>query len=1166
MKNTILKSVLALLMAFIALPMMGQNYLKIYFKDGHTERHFMHLVNNIAMTKYDLDGYLHSDYQMQQIIMEDTTYSYYIADIDSMTFRKVDEDQILQNFTSALSKIDNILENCDSFNDIYRYSDEISKASGIEKVDVYDNAIVVRVKDWLDIVFFDIPKKKSSTKETYTRHLKDIMSKNAQKGPQINQSIHVAIADQNAKTEGSGYVASTKCLHEIEDEFSKMGYDVEYIPQPGLDFFRKNIFEYDVIMLTTHGGFIDGKHWFATGLEIEEYNSSMGWSKDDLEKYYNKHNDLEDIKFLYLSEVRDGENKWVLYNICSEDYINKSPHQFKNKNAILFTNVCHSLDKNNKVADIFFGKGASTYLGYVNSTAEGEYAGKQFFVDYMLNGTSTEYAFNHLSENYIKESNGATLHRKAKDKDKDYFITKTITAPSSKVKSQREENGTYLVTFYGYTTMRQYTGDVKMGFLFSNNSDMSNATDAPVKSNYEDSDDPNGNYCFYRTLTVNPETTIFYQAYTYDDGMTYNYGDIQSFKTEKLPELELSERSFTLNVGRYTIIDILTGSGQYDIFNGNDKVVTVTVEGKKMVIDAIGAGTVTIIVTDKKTGQTASIEGRVWDNLSIAIWGNIDLDVGGSANVRINSGNDDYTLESSNPKVATASIIGYFINVQALSEGTATITVTDNKTGQKASFTVTVKGGLEKLVLSTYDPVTMNVNSGLSFMIISGSGNYSVASSNESVASVRLRGNYVDVSALSPGHATITVTDVVSGEKASIEVTVTGQTDTRELMFTKKVGSTVYSMYKKTLSDNDYHINPDGWKCYRSELSLDITKNGNTNTYVVDNNIYLDKKYDHHGGQQPCMLLDFNKNMMYIFCNSKDDGPYYSMDGNFYSSSMNNIHFSKETVFEGANWGWYPYFCDYGDNNIYLCNFSFAGYFTIMAVREGGTWELYYYNTDISPEQATREWEIAGPVLVIGQEEVIDERIPTVIPDEIRDEIEQYIPIYDGVDPPNIEGTYYLSPQILFGSSRSNDQIGKEYSSEYQKYSNQDMVNNTIDMVRVQGGGSEWHKGSGAFISGSGNNFTIYFDMSGESNGIKTKRAFIVSGTKTDAGIKNLTTGFIMKEKGPDPDHKLVEVGTYRFFKDKDGMSEATSWPYGTQYDTKKRVKQANSLPNSLDR
>lgn len=501
------------------------------------------------------------------------------------------------------------------------------------------------------------------------------------------------------------------------------------------------------------------------------------------------------------------------------------------------------------------------------------------------------------------------------------------------------------------------------------------------------------------------------------------------------------------------------------------------------------------------------------------------------------------------------------------------VTKMKNELGDN-EYISTFKSNEETFTMESYPPLAFSSNSitvsaltSSSVQIISGSGNYSIESVYpEGIITAYINGNIVSIEAKTVGTAVITVKDNITGETATITVSVTGIVDTRELMFTKRVGSAVYSVYKKTLSDNDYHINPDGWKCYRSELSLDITKNGNTNTYVVDNNIYLDKKYDHHGGQQPCMLLDFNKNMMYIFCNSKDDGPYYSMDGNFYSSSMNNIHFSKETVFEGANWGWYPYFCDYGDDNIYLCNFSFAGYFTIMAVREGNTWELYYYNTDISPEQATREWEIAGPVLVIGQEEVIDERIPTIIPDEIRDEIEQYIPIYDGVDPPNIEGTYYLSPQILIGSSQSKDQIGKEYSSEYQKYSNQDMTKNTIDMVRMTVTETEWAKGSGAFISGSGNNFTIYFDQVGESSGILVKQAYIVSGTKTSNGIKNLTTGFIMKEKGPDPDHKLVDVGTYRFFKDKDGMSEATSWPYGTQYGTKKRVKQANSLPNPLDR
>ena len=159
-----------------------------------------------------------------------------------------------------------------------------------------------------------------------------------------------------------------------------------------------------------------------------------------------------------------------------------------------------------------------------------------------------------------------------------------------------------------------------------------------------------------------------------------------------------------------------------------------------------------------------------------------------------------------------------------------------------------------------------------------------------------------------------------------------------------------------------------------------------------------------------------------------------------------------------------------------------------------------------------------------------------------------------------------MSPEILIGSSRSNDLVGKEYSDEYQNFSNQDMVNNTIDMVRVQGGGSEWAKGSGAFISGIGNNFTIYFNLEGESSGISYKSAYVLSGTKTPEGIKNLTCGFVMTDKGYDPEEKLVEVGTFRFFTDQDGMSEATSWPYGTQYGTKKRVKQAGTLPNNLDR
>lgn len=193
------------------------------------------------------------------------------------------------------------------------------------------------------------------------------------------------------------------------------------------------------------------------------------------------------------------------------------------------------------------------------------------------------------------------------------------------------------------------------------------------------------------------------------------------------------------------------------------------------------------------------------------------------------------------------------------------------------------------------------------------------------------------------------------------------QSDTRVQMLTGTVNNATYSIYKEITDESDYRENPDGWKCYRSKLTLDITKNGTTNTYVVDDNIYLDKETQHHGGQVPCMMLDYNKNKMYIFCNSKDGQPYYSMDGNFYSSSINNISFSKETVFEGANFGWYPYFRDSGNDEIHLCHFSYAGYFTILAKRNtSNEWTLYYDNPEITPEDAIKEWEQVPHVLVIG--------------------------------------------------------------------------------------------------------------------------------------------------------------------------------------------------------
>lgn len=1045
MKNTMIKSFLALVIAFMALPMMGQNYLKIYFKDGHTERHFMHLVNNIAMTKYDLEGNLHSDYQMQQIVMPDTTYSYYLADIDSMTFRKVDEEQIKRRLASVQSSLESIFQECSSLEDLASHIDEIRSIDGVEYAYSEGKNLVIQILDWYEICIDHQPlpvNLVSSPKLMPEKNIKRFIPTKQEKS-QLTATIGFQMDKDKTWAKEKGTIES------LWEDFDYMGYQPKlYLGEElDFDFFYNRMFDSNLLLIDTHGGrgIFNKKHYLYTGIETEHlWSSAVGLEVLQGLGINIGSIDLDDIGITCCEHSEGGiilGVKW--YWMVKEDFIRKSPNRFTGAGPhIVFIAACSSLEGDDiltrsdgvqpygsdSFAKVFFEKGADVYLGYNRGSNLGSGASACYF-DLLMHGASAEKAFSTLDPLYKHETHTTekALLVDLYNQNKNYapkriFIvnTNTVEKTDQEFSIEYQKNG-FLELVGGTTRSSQnhntddetYYNFLYFGFVIATHPNVDNLTndDTLTSSNAHYIEGNSKEIVFSTKFIPIPGVTYYYRAFTWD-GTHYNWGE---------------EKSFTINQ----------------------------------------------------------------------------------------------------------------------------LTVSTNYLSLEAGWTRTVD-------------------------ITSGSGSYVIESDDEFVATAFVDGNTISINALNPGDATITVSDKVSGQTQTIKVTVTGQADTRELMVTKTVNKTVYSLYKKTLDENNYRTNPDGWRCYRSELVLDIIKDGRTESYVIDNNIYLDKKNNHHTGQHPCLLLDFNKNMIGVFCSSKESGSNYDMDGYYYSSSMSNISFSKETVFEGYNWGWFPYFRDYGDDNINLCNFSYDGYFTILAVRTSGSWDLYYDNKDISPDAAQQIWERIGSVLVIGknQDDEVDDRIHALIPDEIRDVIDEYIPIYDGMNPPNIEGSYYLSPQILIGSSLSYDQIGKEYNSEYQKYGNQDMVNNTIDMVRVSVSETDWSKGSGAFISGTGNNFTIFFDQTGESYEtneagesytIPYKWVYIVSGTKTANGIKDLTVGFVMKEKGYDPEEKIVDVGTFRFFTDPDGISQATSWPYGNQYGTKKRVKQGSTLPSILN-
>lgn len=181
-----------------------------------------------------------------------------------------------------------------------------------------------------------------------------------------------------------------------------------------------------------------------------------------------------------------------------------------------------------------------------------------------------------------------------------------------------------------------------------------------------------------------------------------------------------------------------------------------------------------------------------------------------------------------------------------------------------------------------------------------------------------------------------------------------------------------------------------------------------------------------------------------------------------------------------------------------------------------------------------------------GQAE--ESRIGQVIPDEMREQMEPYIHIYDGSNPPNIEGDYLVSPAMLYYDSKT--QLGLDYgyqfSDSYIRFLHQNMIQNTLDYEEKQG--SSVSEGKGAFISGEGDKFSVFFNTESiiyrSGFNIYTKEALVISGIKTNDGIKDLEYAFVMVEKNNDLDDELMDVGAFRVIIDGDYISYFNPWSY----------------------
>ncbi len=216
---------------------------------------------------------------------------------------------------------------------------------------------------------------------------------------------------------------------------------------------------------------------------------------------------------------------------------------------------------------------------------------------------------------------------------------------------------------------------------------------------------------------------------------TMTAGPAKEFRTANLSVTPLQ---LNLSVGETREAQISGCSGVYEVNNPKKDVVDATVVGSTLKVTALKAGTVTLAVGDKETGETQDVAVAVLDGPPgelVLSTGSVEVNEGQTATVSFYSGSGQYEVECSTPTVATATLQGegaqQVVLIQGIKQGVATVVVRDTQFDKVATISVTVTDNNTQYNLTeglvAYYPFNGNAND------MSGHGNHGTVDSNVSL-------------------------------------------------------------------------------------------------------------------------------------------------------------------------------------------------------------------------------------------------------------------------------------------------------------------------------------------------------------------------------------------------------------------------------------------------
>jgi len=173
-----------------------------------------------------------------------------------------------------------------------------------------------------------------------------------------------------------------------------------------------------------------------------------------------------------------------------------------------------------------------------------------------------------------------------------------------------------------------------------------------------------------------------------------------------------------------------------------------------------------------------------------------------------------------------------------------------------------------------------------------------------------------------------------------------------------------------------------------------------------------------------------------------------------------------------------------------------------------------------------------------GVEEIFDGSTHSIIEfignDIYYEMVDLGLKIHPGNNPPNIEGKYLMSPSILENSNIPSDVNGRQFGDLLLEFLNQKGLE--IQYTGEQSNISSVGKGS--FISGSGENFSVFLHViaTKPNQPNEMEEILVFSGRIAPEGIYDIQCALFMIENNGNTG--VIENGQGRIFIDEDGLAE----------------------------